>query len=558
MLVPGSLGIAALLAAIVCFNGLDLTPLRAPDEIRVAEIGREMLVSGDWVVPRLTGEPFIEHPPLYYFALSRSLALFGLSAPAARLPSALAGFATLLLIFDAARRIAGDRAGLLSLCVVASTAALFRYWHRCMVDAALTFFVTLGWWAYLRATELRAAPANDEPPARIEWWAILLLHVAGALTFLTKGVIGPALLAMPVAVDILVRRRWGFLRSGWHVIGAALLVGGCVVWPWLLYERGGKPLLEGFLIENVLYRVAPTSEQYEGGHAHPEPWFYLVNLPVMALPWIVALPAAAAMILGRRDAIGGDVRALRFVATVFAVGFVLLSAAGTKRALYLLPLLPPFGLAVGIWLARAGNPESNGRLHRWTLGTFAAVVVIVPALVTATLAAAARGAAALGVGALGRAAGWLDAWRARLVGFVRELWTGLDRAGSPAAPIAGAIFACFVAANFINLPAHYESRDPRPIAEALRNRGLLNDDLVGYVLDEPTRAVVPWYTGHFVRNVRSVEELLAFVRSHPRAKLLVDHGRVAELPPELMSAMELLESIEIGRRRTDLYASAPR
>ena len=56
-------------------------PLSVPDEGRYADISRWMLVSGDWLVPRLNGLPFFHKPPLTYWLQAASMALLGVSAP---------------------------------------------------------------------------------------------------------------------------------------------------------------------------------------------------------------------------------------------------------------------------------------------------------------------------------------------------------------------------------------------------------------------------------------------------------------------------------------------
>src|SRR5438093_6297464 len=82
-----------------------------PDEGRYAEIPREMLVRGEWVVPYLQGEPYLDKPPLLYWLVGLSYRLFGVHDWSARLVPALAIHGCILLTYGFGRRTLGERAG---------------------------------------------------------------------------------------------------------------------------------------------------------------------------------------------------------------------------------------------------------------------------------------------------------------------------------------------------------------------------------------------------------------------------------------------------------------
>src|ERR1700730_2248878 len=65
--------------------------LITPDEGRYSEIAREMLLSGDYITPRVNGVAFLDKPILYYWLQTITINLFGLKEWALRLFPALTG-----------------------------------------------------------------------------------------------------------------------------------------------------------------------------------------------------------------------------------------------------------------------------------------------------------------------------------------------------------------------------------------------------------------------------------------------------------------------------------
>src|SRR5207237_6926698 len=100
VLFPGAVGaptgvrrtglfLVIVLPALLLYGTLGF-PLFEPDEGRYAEIPREMLARGEWVMPYLQGEPYLDKPPLLYWLVVLSYKLFGVHAWSARLVPALA------------------------------------------------------------------------------------------------------------------------------------------------------------------------------------------------------------------------------------------------------------------------------------------------------------------------------------------------------------------------------------------------------------------------------------------------------------------------------------
>ena len=130
-----------------------------PDEGRYAEIPREMLASGDWVVPRLNGLVYIEKPPLQYWATAVTYALFGTSVWTARLYTGLTGLATVLATAWLALRLWGAAAAWRSGIMLATSLLVVLMSHQLTLDMSLTLFTTLTLAGFCLAQNARTAEA---------------------------------------------------------------------------------------------------------------------------------------------------------------------------------------------------------------------------------------------------------------------------------------------------------------------------------------------------------------------------------------------------------------
>ena len=93
------------LGLICCFFGLESRELFSGDETRVAGISMEMAMEGNWLVPFLNNHPFLEYPPLYYWAQTFCFKVFGLTDFAAKFPSAFFAFSGGILLFFFAKKL---------------------------------------------------------------------------------------------------------------------------------------------------------------------------------------------------------------------------------------------------------------------------------------------------------------------------------------------------------------------------------------------------------------------------------------------------------------------
>jgi 4-amino-4-deoxy-L-arabinose transferase-like glycosyltransferase len=321
-----------------------LAPLLDPDEGRNAEIGREMAVSGDLVIPQLAGMPALDKPPGLFLMEAALIRVLGPTPLAARLPAALCAIGLLLVVGRQALREGGSRFALTTVALIA-TAPLFLILVAFVIfDMPLALCVTVVWVSLARELEEGPAPARR-----------LAMFAAVAAGILIKG---PVMLAWAIggslAVAALLRSRdalrWLAWWPGWLVVLAT--AGG-----WFALACVRHPEYPNYaFIQESLGRL--TSNQF---HRDQPLWFVPATLAVGALPWSLATP-------WRRPVTRSERVALGFL--LFAVVFF--SVSRSKLVTYLLPAIPMM-----VWLAaRAWTDPDRVRQAAWRVAAVYAVLAI--------------------------------------------------------------------------------------------------------------------------------------------------------------------------------------
>lgn len=331
--------------------------LAEPDETRYAEIPREMLASGDFVTPRLNSVPYLEKPPLFYWANAVSFRIFGESPWAARLPARLAALGTTFLILLAVGRLWGARSGLVAAILYLASPLGFGLSRLNITDGLLTFFFTAT--VFAGYATIRRCEAGKN--------ALLLstlTGVAAAGGMLTKGLVALVLPGVTLFLWSLVTRRLRHLRP--LFLGPAVPVFLLLAGPWFfVMERRHSGFLQFFFIHEHVMRFSTSFHHREESIYYFLPVFVAGFLP--GLPFFVsALKDSGGWARRRRE----PARELLFLIWV-AVVLVFFSLSGGKLISYALPAWP----ALAALAARAGVIQHAERQRRSAVWLVHAVCV---------------------------------------------------------------------------------------------------------------------------------------------------------------------------------------
>ena len=138
------------LCFVLFFLFLGDRPLWDVDEGMHAATSKDMILTGDWVTPRLNGEKFYDKPPLFNWLVALSFLIFGFTEFAARLPAALLGLGCVLFTYFLGRRMFNPLTGLLGGLILATGGEFIGLSIAVVHDMVLTFCITLTLYFFYR------------------------------------------------------------------------------------------------------------------------------------------------------------------------------------------------------------------------------------------------------------------------------------------------------------------------------------------------------------------------------------------------------------------------
>ncbi len=346
-----------------------------PDEAYTWGVAYHVLKTGDFAIPNLAGEPFMEKPPLYFITAALSARLFSpwlALHDAGRLASGFYIALSLLFVWLTARELWGKVYGQVAVFMLIGCFGLLVVAHQMITDTALLAGHAIALYGLALSLQriLLAGTA---------------IGVGVGIGFLSKGLLCPAFIGITALLLPLFFRPWrtaNYFKT--LALAAVVALPWLLVWPYIVYQHSPALFYEWFWINNFgrffgFAYLGPASE----------PGFYLWTLFWSAWP---AWPLAIAALWRRRSEIHSRPQ-LQLLLTLFLVMLSLLSLSAEGRALYALPMLLPLAL-----MAAAGVYDSTEKFihigYRLTTDLFGIALVLLwlgwAALITGTPARLAR------------------------------------------------------------------------------------------------------------------------------------------------------------------------
>jgi 4-amino-4-deoxy-L-arabinose transferase-like glycosyltransferase len=332
-----------------------------PDEPRYAQVAREMVNGGDWILMHFNGKMYADKPPLFFWLIAFSSALWGgLTSFSVRFPSALFGTLIVLLTFFLGKCLYSSRTGFISGLILATSAEFAYLSTRANIDATLTFFTTASIFCFIKWYRYNTPHPYPLPQGEREdkrSFIIYGFYIGLALATLAKGPVGFILPLLVSLIYLIIQKDWNGIKRMKLIQGMILFIIIVLAWYLPALLKGGKE----YFNETIMLH---TVDRFAKGSSHIRPfYYYLYNFPADFLPWIFFLPAAIAY--GFSGGKAGVKKEFLFLFVWFAVIFIFFSFSKGKRGLYLLPLFPAVSLIVGKWWDEFLSASIKYFHHRW-------------------------------------------------------------------------------------------------------------------------------------------------------------------------------------------------
>ncbi len=391
-------------------------PVVDRDEARFAQASRQMMESGDYVVPRIQGHPRLNKPPLIYWLQSTSARALTHGQPLNdriwmyRVPSLLGAVLAVLATWRLGRSMFSPRVGLLGAAILGACPIFFWETRQARADMVLVACTTVALWMlwevwkretrrrgeHKEAVETEPVPDFTQAPERKFRFSVppfvhlLILWLAIGTGVMTKGPVTPMVVGLGVLVLSIATRRWRWIWRLQPILGIVLVAAMVGPWVWLVSRQVGWDTYISTIKDEVLGRSLEPKEGHGGF-----PGYHTLLLPILLFPgsvmigiglWKAGKEAIASWRAARGKGVdpsrhaGSTSRSL-FLLAIILPSWLIFELVGTKLPHYTMPLYPLLAL-IAARAACVNSEAFSGILKvRVFFRSLAAWLILIPLII---------------------------------------------------------------------------------------------------------------------------------------------------------------------------------
>ena len=320
---------------------------------RYAEIARKILDYNDWITLWFTADlPFWGKPPMAFWSVAASFALFGLNEFAARLPGLIFTLLTAWVMYRWLVKVKDKPTAVTAITLFLTSWLVIHTAGAVITDPLLmlaTTLVMVGFW--------QAVSEADKRGAYLVWFAL-------GIGLLSKGPVALVFCGGACGLWVLIYNQWRQWFTRIHLFSGVLLM-LAIAAPWYyLAEQKTPGFFDYFIIGEHFLRFTETA--WDGdlyGSVKDQPhgtiWLYFV---IAMMPWSIILLARLFLKKSRqsiRDGYQSDPKFIGYLLLWALIPLVFFTIGKNVLVTYVLPSIPATCVLIAIYARQLiGKPRS--------------------------------------------------------------------------------------------------------------------------------------------------------------------------------------------------------
>ena len=351
--------IVFLIALLVCTSFVGSYPIYILDEARNSEAAREMLVSGNYIVPTFNGQLRTDKPPLHYYFMILGYKLFGVNSFGARFFSGVFGALTILITYWNVKKWQNKTLARITVLILLSSLFFVQEFHLAVPDPYLIFFISLSLFSFYNFYKTK------------KWGWFFLFYGGMAMGMLTKGPIAVAIPCMVMPFFLGFKRDFKLktILGLKPFLGLLFLLVLATPWYYLVHMETGGEWTRGFFLDHNLSRFGSGKEGH-GGVFVITPLYVILGL----------LPFSIFIVQGFRSAWKSrkENDFLFFSFLISSLTILFFSVSSTKLPNYPMPCYPFVAILIAFYFQKIYKEGVKPKTATWSLGFLLVISLLLP------------------------------------------------------------------------------------------------------------------------------------------------------------------------------------